>query len=82
MYGDYMKYLLIGLIKIYQMIPGPMHSLCRHQPTCSNYTMEAIIKYGSIKGLYLGIRRIIRCNPFGTSGYDPVPELKRKEGKK
>ena len=71
-----MKYLLIGLIKIYQMIPNPVHSLCRHQPTCSNYTMEAIIKYGSIKGTFLGIKRIFRCNPFGTSGYDPVPELK------
>ncbi len=59
------------------MIPGPFHVLCRHIPTCSNYAIEAIEEYGSIKGLYLAIRRILRCNPFGTSGYDPVP--KRRE---
>lgn len=73
-----MRYFLIGLIKIYQMIPSPTHSLCRHQPTCSEYTMEAIIKYGSIRGCYLGIKRVLRCNPWGTSGYDPVPNLKTK----
>lgn len=74
-----MKCFLIGLIKIYQMIPLPTHSMCRHQPTCSNYTIEAIIKYGALKGSYLGMKRILRCNPFGTSGYDPVPELKNKK---
>jgi len=77
-----MKYFLIGLIKIYQMIPSPTHKLCRHTPTCSQYTMEAIIKYGSLKGIYLGFLRILRCNPFGTSGYDPVPDLKKKGNKK
>ena len=77
-----MKYFLIGLIKIYQMIHSPTHSMCRHQPTCSEYTMQAIIKYGSIKGSYLGLKRILRCNPWGTSGYDPVPDLKEKGSKK
>lgn len=77
-----MRYFLIGLIKIYQMIPGPSHSLCRHQPTCSEYTMEAIIKYGSLRGCYLGIKRVLRCNPWGTSGYDPVPNLEMKGNKK
>jgi len=72
-----MKKILVLLIKGYQMIPGPFHVLCRHIPTCSNYAIEAIEEYGSIKGLYLAIRRILRCNPFGTSGYDPVP--KRRE---
>lgn len=77
-----MRYFLIGIIKIYQMIPGRIHSMCRHQPTCSEYTMQAIIKYGSFKGCYLGIRRILRCNPWGTSGYDPVPDLnKKRKGK-
>lgn len=75
-----MKYFLIGLIKIYQMIPSPTHKMCRHTPTCSQYTMEAIIKYGSLKGFWLGFKRIIKCNPFGTSGYDPVPTL-RKDSK-
>lgn len=77
-----MKYFLIGLIKIYQMLPIPTHNMCRHTPTCSEYTMEAIIKYGSLKGTILGIKRIIRCNPFGTSGYDPVPVLEKKGKKK
>ena len=66
----------ISLIKLYQKIPGPWHNSCRYYPTCSNYAIEAIEKYGFIKGWYLSIKRIFRCNPFGKSGYDPVPELK------
>ena len=67
-----MKYILIKLIKIYQKIPGPWHNSCRHIPTCSNYGIEAITEYGSIKGTFMAIKRILRCNPCGTSGYDPV----------
>ena len=76
-----MRYLLVGLIKIYQMIPLSTHKMCRHIPTCSEYTMEAIIKYGSLKGSYLGIKRILRCNPWGTHGYDPVPKDIKKGNK-
>jgi len=72
-----MKYLLLGFIKVYQMIPGPWHKSCRHIPTCSNYGIEAIIEHGSIKGSWLTIKRVLRCNPWGTKGYDPVP--KRRE---
>ena len=74
-----MKKVLIGIIKIYQKIPGPWHNACRHIPTCSNYAIEAIETYGSFKGGKMAIGRIIRCNPWGTSGYDPVikKELKR-----
>jgi putative membrane protein insertion efficiency factor len=68
-----MKRLLVGIIKIYQLIPGPWHNGCRHIPTCSNYALEALNKYGTIKGGYLSIKRLIRCNPWGTRGYDPVP---------
>jgi putative membrane protein insertion efficiency factor len=67
-----MKRILIYLIKIYQKIPGPWHSYCRHIPTCSNYGIEAIEEHGSIKGTFLTIKRILRCNPWGTYGYDPV----------
>lgn len=68
-----MKYFLVGIIKIYQLTPLHSHSLCRFQPTCSNYMIEAIGKYGSIKGVFLGTKRILRCHPKGKTGYDPVP---------
>ena len=74
-----MKKLLISLIKIYQKIPGNFHYSCKFQPTCSNYAIEAINEYGAFKGSLLSIYRILRCNPFGTFGYDPVP---KKENKK
>lgn len=68
-----MKKILIKLIKLYQITPMHAHSYCRFTPTCSNYMIEAIEKYGLIKGVYLGIKRIFRCNPFGKFGYDPIP---------
>lgn len=75
------KKILIGLIKIYQKIPGPWHNYCRHIPTCSNYMIEALEKHGVIKGLFLGIKRILKCNPWGTFGYDPVPKKEIKNEK-
>jgi len=73
-----MKYILIGLIKTYQLIPGPWHNMCRHTPTCSEYGIEAIKIHGSLKGSYLTFKRILKCNPFGSCGFDPVPERKKK----
>lgn len=67
-----MKRVLIYFIKLYQRIPGNFHNGCRHIPTCSNYGLEAIEEYGSIKGSYLTCIRILKCNPWGTNGYDPV----------
>ena len=69
-----MKKGLLLAINIYQKIPGLHHNMCRHLPTCSNYAKEAIEKYGTIKGSILSIKRIIKCNPLGTTGYDPVPQ--------
>ena len=71
-----MKYLLLGMIQIYQMIDGPWHYKCRHIPTCSNYAKEAIIRYGSIKGTFMSIKRILKCNPFCKGGIDLVKEKK------
>jgi putative membrane protein insertion efficiency factor len=65
---------LILLIRIYQVTLSPFIGRnCRYTPTCSNYGIEAIRKYGAIKGGWLTIKRILSCNPWGGSGYDPVP---------
>lgn len=67
-------FILILPVKFYQFAISPyLPSKCRHVPTCSQYTIEALKVHGPVKGLLLGIYRILRCNPWGTSGYDPVP---------
>ncbi len=76
-----MKYILIKLIKLYQKIPGNFHYHCRYIPTCSDYAIESLERYGSIKGGYLTIKRILRCNPLGSYGYDPVPTTYKKRKK-
>ena len=64
----------IALIKLYQWIISPwMGQKCRYTPTCSQYGIEALKKYGPLKGLWLTIKRISRCHPWGGHGYDPVP---------
>jgi putative membrane protein insertion efficiency factor len=69
-----MKRLALGLIKLYQYTWSQvMPPACRFQPTCSQYTYEAIGKYGFFKGTWLGIRRFSRCHPWNEGGYDPVP---------
>ena len=66
---------LILLIRIYQVTLSPfIGNSCRYTPTCSNYGIEAIQKYGALKGGWLTFKRILSCNPWGGSGYDPVPE--------
>lgn len=69
-----MKYILIKLIKLYQKIPGNFHNVCKFIPTCSNYAIEAIGEYGSIKGSFMAIKRILKCNPFSKGGIDNVPK--------
>ncbi len=70
-----MKKILIGLVRVYQKYLSPLkgHSTCIYFPTCSQYAVEAIEKYGALKGGLLAVWRILRCNPFAKGGYDPVP---------
>lgn len=77
-----MKKILISIINLYQKMPLASHNKCRFVPTCSNYAKEAIYTYGSVRGSYLAIRRILKCNPLGPSGYDPVPLKKEKKNEK
>ena len=66
--------LLILPIRFYQRYISPMlPPACRFTPTCSQYAVEALQKYGPLKGLYLAVKRILRCHPWGGSGYEPVP---------
>ena len=68
------KRFLLWLIRFYRVSISPLHKpCCRFVPTCSQYAFEAITKYGALKGGYLALRRILRCNPFCKGGYDPVP---------
>ena len=68
-----MKNLLIKLVKLYQKTPGRFHNNCKFHPTCSNYMIEALEEYGALRGSFMGIKRILRCNPFNKKyGYDPV----------
>lgn len=69
------KGILIMFIKLYRKFISPLKiaGCCRFRPTCSLYALEAIQKYGAIKGCFLAIKRILRCHPFCKGGYDPVP---------
>ena len=69
-----MRALLILIVRAYQVVLSPLFSgCCRFEPSCSNYMIEALQTHGAVKGLYLGVKRLLRCHPFGKSGYDPVP---------
>ena len=73
-----MKWLLLKLLKLYKKFISPaLPDACRFTPTCSEYAYTAIERFGAFKGGYLALKRVLRCNPFGKSGYDPVPEKKK-----
>lgn len=74
MFERIMKRIVIGLINFYRRFLSPMkiRPTCRFYPTCSQYALDAINKYGCIKGGYLAVKRILRCHPFHPGGYDPV----------
>ena len=70
-----MKYLFLGIIKLYRLTLSKMlPPCCRYHPSCSEYATVAIRRFGAVKGGYLALWRIIRCNPYGRGGYDPVPQ--------
>lgn len=71
---DGMRRLAILLVRAYQRLtPSAMRGSCRHLPTCSEYACEAIARHGTLRGSWLALRRLGRCHPFGSAGYDPVP---------
>ena len=73
--NKFFKLLLIIPVKIYQKLLSPLlGSNCRYTPTCSHYTVDAIEEWGALKGSWMGIKRILSCNPWGGSGYHPVPK--------
>lgn len=68
-----MKHILLFLIKIYQkFFSGVFGRKCRFYPTCSEYARQAVTKYGAIKGVYLSVKRVLKCHPFHKGGYDPL----------
>ena len=69
-----MKYALMALVRFYRKFISPLRRpCCRFMPTCSQYALEALEKYGAVKGGWLALKRILRCNPLCKGGYDPVP---------
>lgn len=69
-----MKYAVLSLIWVYQRTLSPLlPTSCRFYPSCSHYSQQAVEKYGVVKGIWLGIKRLGRCRPLGGQGYDPVP---------
>jgi putative membrane protein insertion efficiency factor len=73
------KKIFILPIKLYQWFISPLIGQnCRHEPTCSNYAIEAIKEWGVLKGVFLGVKRLSKCHPWGTHGYDPVPKKIKK----
>ncbi len=70
---NYLKKIVIGIVRLYQKFISPLFPpTCRFYPTCSAYFIQAVEKYGAVKGSFLGIKRILKCHPFNPGGYDPL----------
>ena len=74
--------LLTALIRLYQWLISPLlRPSCRHLPTCSDYARDALLTHGFVRGGWLSLRRLLRCHPWGSDGYDPVPPANTKRRK-
>lgn len=69
-----MRILFSLIVRLYQLLLSPvLPPACRYSPSCSHYAIEALTKYGALQGAWLTLKRILRCHPWGGSGYDPIP---------
>jgi putative membrane protein insertion efficiency factor len=76
---SFISKILTGLVRVYQGAISPyLGNHCRHTPTCSQYTIDAIQEWGPVKGIWMGMKRLSRCHPWGTHGFDPVPKNPNK----
>ncbi|MYA33998.1 MAG: membrane protein insertion efficiency factor YidD [Gemmatimonadales bacterium] len=73
-----MRRMIIGAIRGYQLIVSPwLPPACRYEPSCSEYALTAVRRFGAARGVWLSVRRLLRCHPLGSCGYDPVPARER-----
>jgi uncharacterized protein len=73
------RLVLIAMIKLYKLVLSPILPMaCRYTPSCSDYGAEALHRYGALRGGRMALMRFLRCNPWGGSGFDPVPDLKKQ----
>jgi putative membrane protein insertion efficiency factor len=71
---DPVRYLLIGFLRAYRLLISPLYGqVCRYHPSCSAYALDAVREHGSVRGVWLAVRRLGRCHPWAAGGYDPVP---------
>ena len=76
-----MKYLLIGLLKVYRAVISPLYGpVCKYEPSCSAYSLEAVRRHGAWTGTILTVKRLAHCHPWSLGGYDPVPETIARRG--
>lgn len=78
--GIILKFLVLLPVRLYQGMISPFFpASCRHEPTCSAYMVQAVNEWGALKGFWMGLKRLGKCHPWGTNGYDPVPDNPEKD---